>query len=305
MYLDVPQCVQCTHAHTHTHAEQDLELQYISASYVSWVVSTFEVEEIHKYVPRAKVIVVSNIHTLDPTFTPFSERQGVVFTGNFNHPPNRDAILYFMERIMPHVHTRVDRSFKLHIVGANKIPDNILAINGTVIDGVERVKVHGYVPDLKEFYSHMRVSVAPLRWGAGVKGKVNSAMKYGVPVVVTSIASEGMHLKDGHDALVSDDPIGFADRLVRLYNDEALWNDIVKGGFANVEEYFSVKVAARNMADTFHYIRQKNEKMQHRQRFGEYAIKSRKCGSPAFNARMLIATGSSGGKGAGKAKKKG
>ena len=135
--------------------------------------------------------------------------------------------------------------FVFHVIGANHCPEAIARLNGTMIDGITRIIVHGYgknrtksvasaccvvashhrvfcgtlflVADLKEFYGRMRVSVVPLRWGAGVKGKVNSAMSHGVPVVCTTVAQEGMHLVDGVNALIADDPKVFAAK-VRLFD---------------------------------------------------------------------------------------
>lgn len=78
-------------ATTQDSGANDVELQYIAVSTVTLVVSPFEVEQIHRYLPDAKIVVVSNIHSLDPTDTPFQDRHGAVFTGNFNHLPNRCA----------------------------------------------------------------------------------------------------------------------------------------------------------------------------------------------------------------------
>jgi glycosyltransferase involved in cell wall biosynthesis len=85
-----------------------------------------------------------------------------------------------------------------------------------------------------------RMSVAPLRFGAGVKGKVNLSMAHGQPVVATSCAVEGMHLRAGEDVLVADDAQGFADAIVRLYEDEALWTRLRDNALVNVEKHFSL-----------------------------------------------------------------
>ena len=90
--------------------------------------------------------------------------------------------------------------------------------------------------------------MAPLRYGAGVKGKVNLSMAHGQPVVATTTAVEGMHLADGVDVLVADDPQGFADAVVRLYQDEALWTALSRNGLDNVARHFSMQ-AAREVVD--------------------------------------------------------
>jgi glycosyltransferase involved in cell wall biosynthesis len=89
----------------------------------------------------------------------------------------------------------------------------------------------------------MRIAVAPLRFGAGVKGKINLSMAHGQPVVATRCAVEGMHLQDGVDVLVADDAQGFADAVVHLYGDEALWNRLSRNGLENVARHFSLDAA--------------------------------------------------------------
>src|SRR5690606_19204049 len=90
----------------------------------------------------------------------------------------------------------------------------------------EAVLVHGYVPDITPYMEGCRIAVAPLRYGAGVKGKINLSMAHGQPVVATTAAVEGMHLRDGHDVLVADDAQAFADAVVRLYRDATLWMEL-------------------------------------------------------------------------------
>jgi len=96
-----------------------------------------------------------------------------------------------------------------------------------------------------------RVAVAPLRYGAGVKGKVNLSMAHGQPVVATACAVEGMHLRDGIDALVADDPAAFADAIVRLYEDEALWAAIARNGLESVAQHFSLDAARDTVRRVF------------------------------------------------------
>jgi glycosyltransferase involved in cell wall biosynthesis len=87
------------------------------------------------------------------------------------------------------------------------------------------------------------VSIAPLRYGAGVKGKVNLAMSYGLPVVATPASVEGMSLSPGDDVLVAEDAQGFAEAIARVYRDEALWERLAAGGRANIRDHFSRDVA--------------------------------------------------------------
>jgi glycosyltransferase involved in cell wall biosynthesis len=84
-----------------------------------------------------------------------------------------------------------------------------------------------------------------LRYGAGVKGKVNQSLAHGLPAVITSQAAEGMHLVDGESALIADEPADFAAAIVRLYGDEALWRRLSAGGLRVMEEHFSFAAARR------------------------------------------------------------
>ena len=88
-----------------------------------------------------------------------------------------------------------------------------------------------------------RIALAPLRYGAGVKGKMNMAMSHGLPVVGTSVAAEGMMFVDGVDILLADDAEGFASAILRLYDDEALWYRLSEAGLDNVRRYFSFEAA--------------------------------------------------------------
>ncbi|MDX1380478.1 MAG: glycosyltransferase family 4 protein, partial [Xanthomonadales bacterium] len=93
------------------------------------------------------------------------------------------------------------------------------------------------------FLDGCRLAVAPLRYGAGVKGKVNQSMAHGQPVVATPVAVEGIHAEHGRDVLVADTVEAFADEVVRLYRDEALWQQISEGGIDNVRRHFSYDAA--------------------------------------------------------------
>jgi glycosyltransferase involved in cell wall biosynthesis len=123
---------------------------------------------------------------------------------------------------------------RAYVVGSN-MPRAVAELEG--IDAV------GFVEDLEPWLARCRVSVSPLRYGAGVKGKVNQAMSRGLPVVATSMSVEGMHLVEGEEVLVADDPRAFAEAVARAYRDEATWNRLCRAGLANVARHFSPQVA--------------------------------------------------------------
>ena len=104
------------------------------------------------------------------------------------------------------------------------------------------------VESIQPFLSGCRLAVAPLRYGAGVKGKVNMSMAHGQPVVATPAAVEGMFAEHERELLVAEDAQSFADEVVRLYRDEELWNRLSDASTMNVEEHFSVKTARDSLS---------------------------------------------------------
>ena len=216
-------------------SKRDEELTLIRRADVTLVVSPFEKSLLAELVPDARVLVLSTIHELFPPGQPFAQRQGLVFIGGFQHPPNTDAVLWYAKEVLPHVR-RALPGVATYIVGS-KVPANVRAL------AAEDFLVTGYVPDVTPYFTGCRVSIAPLRYGAGVKGKINLAMSYGLPVVATTPSVEGMFLKPEEDVVVADDAKGFADAIVRVYHDEALWQRLAAGGRDNIRNHFSRDVA--------------------------------------------------------------
>ncbi|RZA18576.1 MAG: glycosyltransferase, partial [Lysobacteraceae bacterium] len=171
-------------------------------------------------------------------------REGLLFVGGFRHPPNVDAVLWFVREVFPRIRS-LRPGMQFHCIGGD-VPAEIR--NLSRLDGVH---LHGHVPDLQPWLDGCRISVAPLRYGAGVKGKVNQAMAHGLPVVATSPAVEGMHLLDGQDVLVADDAAAYADAVLRLDGDEALWNRITANGRDNVARHFSPEAARATVREAF------------------------------------------------------
>ncbi|MDN5925324.1 MAG: glycosyltransferase, partial [Xanthomonadales bacterium] len=165
----------------------------------------------------------------------YAERADLLFIGGFQHPPNSDAMLWFVGDILPRILLQLPQ-VRLHLVGS-KMPDNIKALAS------DAVIVHGFVENIEPLLDGCRISVAPMRYGAGVKGKVNMAMSYGLPVVATPMAVEGIDAVDGEDVLVADNADAFAAAVLRLYNDDALWLKLSQGGADNVRQQFSFATA--------------------------------------------------------------
>jgi GT2 family glycosyltransferase len=215
------------------------ELALIRSVDNTWVVSAAERELLATLVPAANISVLSNIHRISPDSPGFAEREDLAFVGSFRHPPNVDAACWLAEEILPIVRRELP-SIRLHLVGADA-PETVLALRHR-----PGVSFHGHLPELDALLDRTRISVAPLRFGAGIKGKINQSLARGLPVVATSCAVEGMYLRDGDDVLTGDSAEDFAGAIVRLYRDRQLWDRLRNAGLENTQRHFS-RDAARQI----------------------------------------------------------
>ena len=211
------------------------ELAVIDKSDVTIVVSAVEKALLTQIKPSARIDIVSLINTPISVGAPYAERSGILFIGGFRHAPNVDAIKWYASEVFPIVRKLLP-DVVTTVVGSN-MPDEVAALSQ---DGL---RVLGFVEDTKPLLGSTRVSIAPLRYGAGIKGKINEAMNHGIPVVATECAIEGMQLVSGRDVLVADDANDFALAIVRLHNDAALWDILSSSGRANVHAHFSPDAA--------------------------------------------------------------
>jgi O-antigen biosynthesis protein len=211
------------------------ELALIAKADVTLVVSLVEQDVLRELAPASRVMRLSTIHEPVREIAPWRARRGLLFIGGFQHPPNVDAVLWYAREIMPHVR-RILPGVKTYVVGS-RVPASIEAL------AADDFAILGYVPDIAGYLAGCRVSISPLRYGAGVKGKINTAMSHGLPVVATTASVEGMHLSDGVDVLVADAPEAFAHAIARVYEDRELWERLSAGGCRNVEQHFSRAIA--------------------------------------------------------------
>lgn len=175
----------------------------------------------------------------EPDPAPFSDRDKVVFIGGFQHAPNVDAADWLVEEIWPSV-TALCKEKKIEpinltIVGS-KMPDRYRRLDSQNIIGV------GFVPNLGELLSKTRLTIAPLRYGAGLKGKVATSLEYGVPVVGSPMAFEGMP-REGlpNIALQADNAAELAAMIVNVYSNEKEWKKASKCGNEYVTQHYSSK----------------------------------------------------------------
>lgn len=219
---------------------RDKELALIHNSDVTLVVSPVEKTLLTHEAPGARVEILSNVHEVFGRRRDFSERKDIMFIGGYQHPPNVDAAIWFAREILPLIHAELPQ-LVFHLIGS-KAPTEVKSLGE-----LPGIKFHGFVEDIEPFLDGCRLAVAPLRYGAGVKGKVNMSMSYGQPVVATAIATEGMFAKAGRDVLVAETPQDFAAQVIRAYCDEALWLQLSDHGLANVSRHFSFESARASL----------------------------------------------------------
>jgi len=218
---------------------EEMEYDLIRQADETWVTSSVEQKLLQERSPEKSIQLVSNIVDIPGSSTPFELRRGFLFIGGFQHTPNTDAVLFFLRKIYPMVKERL-RDAKFYIIG-DKPPPEVVALAG------ENVVITGLQRDVRPFFESVRLSIAPLRFGAGVKGKINQSMAWGVPVVATSVAVEGMELRNGEDILVADEPENFARLMVELYKSEDLWNRISESTIKKTRALYSVDTARKKL----------------------------------------------------------
>ena len=168
------------------------------------------------------VILIPNIvqtHRRNP-----GDRKPIVFfIGCYAWYPNPDAVKWFASQIWPQVIKAVP-SAEFLIIGSDPT-EEVLALADN-----PGIKVVGYVPETKPYLEMAAVSVAPLRFGGGMKGKVNEAMAHGIPVVATSIGAQGFEATHGKQIMIADDPDEFARSVIALLQDQRLQQEVGLGG---------------------------------------------------------------------------
>ena len=217
------------------HAYQE-ESQVIAKTDLTIVVSEVEVATLAEEMPSANVALISNVHDVGDTKAQFEGRQGILFVGGFQHPPNIDAVEYYGNEIWPLV--RAARPEAETIIIGSRMPDSLKKWGAQ-----QGLTMLGFVEDLTPHYEQCRLSIAPLRYGAGVKGKVNQALSFGLPVVGSPAAVEGMGLVHGENVMSAATPRAFADAILAVYDDAELWQSLSDNGRASLEGRFTSQVA--------------------------------------------------------------
>jgi glycosyltransferase involved in cell wall biosynthesis len=177
------------------------------------------------------VFVVPNIHELNipAVEIPFSHRKGLVFIGGYKHEPNTDAVKWLINEIMPPVWNTLGK-IPVYLLGSYP-NEEVLKLAS------ENVIVPGYIEDVSQYFLNARAFVAPLRYGAGMKGKIGQSLEFGLPIVSTTIGAEGMNLIHEENVLIADRPADFSDQIIRIYQDQVLWTKIKQNAFQSIVNY--------------------------------------------------------------------
>ena len=220
---------------------KEKELSTILQSDCTITHSTVEAEILAAEVPGAQVTVWPLMMEVAGARARFEARKAICFLGGYRHPPNIDAVLYFVEEVLPLIHA-VEPDIEFIVAGANPTPE-ISELAG------DKVIVTGMIDDLADVFEISRVFVCPLRVGAGAKGKVLSALAHGVPVVSTAIGVEGAGLVEDEHVLIADDPQAMADSVLRVYHDANLWRNMSRAGLALVNDQFSLAMGVGQLEE--------------------------------------------------------
>lgn len=222
--------------------ELDLMRRADMAYYPSYV----EVDEIHKIDPSisVKAIPAYLFEDVDWEGYNFQERKDIMFIGGFGHRPNVDAVKWVASEVLPLLLQKLP-DIKIHILGSNA-PQEILGLAS------KHLIIEGFVTDeqLAEFYHNCRIALVPLRYGAGIKGKVIEAMRFGTPVVTTPTGAEGIPNSENVLA-VEESAEALANQIAELYNDEEKLTQMSRNSIAYIQENYSPNNAIKVIAPEF------------------------------------------------------
>lgn len=223
------------------------ELGYIRDADVVNVVSPVEKNLLADLGISDNVVLLPNVHRYlsDVTHT-VTHREGLLFVGNFDHSPNEDGLRWFLSEVYP----LIQRT-------CGDVPVTVVGSPGPFFlqdQSRPALTIKGWVNDLTPLYDQARVSIAPLRWGAGIKGKIGEAWSYGLPVVTTDIGAEGMNVLHGEHALIANDPEAFALCIEKLLLDDVLWESLSRNGRHHVEQNLGMEVFSQAMQNNLDHL---------------------------------------------------
>ena len=206
---------------------------------LSLIISTYEMKLLDEVFKIDKKLLYYLPFLLDKVnesqvqnWKPFKQRNHFVFIGNFYHKPNVDAILNLKRNIWSTIRTQLPKA-EMHVYGAY-MNQQIQELHHKK----EGFMIKGFAENAQDVVMNAKVVLAPLRFGAGIKGKLTEAMICGTPSVTTSIGAEGMHNHLPWNGCIADEPTAFAKKAIQLYTDEKLWKISQKNGIQIINEIY-------------------------------------------------------------------
>lgn len=179
--------------------------------------------------------IIPNVHlSYDKEIPKFNDRRDLCFIGGYNHKPNVDAAFWLINEIMPLV-WKTNPDIKLFLLG-NKPTSKMLAYQN------EKIIIPGFIEDVSTYFLKCKIFVAPLRYGAGMKGKIGQSLTYALPILTTNIGAEGMSLTHNENVLITDNAKDFATYILELYQNEFLWNKISQNSKQQIKQYEPQKI---------------------------------------------------------------
>jgi glycosyltransferase involved in cell wall biosynthesis len=242
------------------------EIASILRSDVALMVSEYEMEVLQSVFnidPSLLYYLPLLVTTFDLNPLPYIQRQHFVFIGNFLHEPNWNAVQYLKETIWPIIRMQFPTAV-VEIYGAYP-SQKVFQLHNEK----EGFLIKGRAESAKEIISNARVLLAPIRFGAGIKGKLLEAMEYGTPSVTTSIGAESMHADLDWNGSFEDDPQEFANASVRLYQDEIFWKQSQQNGFSIIKQRYMTALFEDQFETTLTYLQSNLEKHRNHNFIGQ------------------------------------
>lgn len=225
------------------HLTNDLAKREIASIFrcdLTLIISKFEMKLLKKTFKIDKSLLIYlpfllnkiNLETLH-SYPAFQDRNHFISIGNFKHEPNWNSVQYLKTIIWPLILKKLPKA-QLHIYGAYAT-EKVLQLQNKK----EGFILKGWAENTEGVFTNARVCLAPLQFGAGLKGKLTDAMQYGTPSITTNIGAEAMHHKLPWNGFIADDPTEFALKSVELYSNENLWKNAQQNGVEIINACYS------------------------------------------------------------------
>ncbi len=211
---------------THYASDMIREVNAYAAADAVLTVSQKEADLITDFVGDPSLAhAIPDCEDLAPSMVPFAERKGMVLLGNFQHPPNIEAVQYLCQEILPKIDPTIRVEHPVYVIG-NELTENVRSYGR----GLEHVHMVGWVPSVLPYLERARISLVPLLHGAGTKRKLIQTLTIGTPAVSTSVGVEGLNLRHQEHLLIADDPQSFANAMATLLYDVEMWHRLARNG---------------------------------------------------------------------------